>query len=243
MASSLSGQERSSKSAASEAFLTTEILASILGHLDAEQFSNVHLAHPNALKVAKQYPKLRRQFFVEQEHGYITNGCSVNPLFTMVLRIFHWRFFKVVNDPTVFADPGFQFVIDRTIFGTPPTDAGWSLLEDLRPLLQEMLFAQATGPLEIWPRSGPLSVEPKSDYGRGQTSFGVLYVPENEKSVWDVLSIILEVELRSRVKYKIASQEDNVDYVLHNGRIGLASLADAVDLRVEASTARHCGSK
>ena len=44
-----------------------------------------------------------------------------------------------------------------------------------------------------------------------------------------MLSIILELELRSRVKYKLASQEDNVDHVLHNGRIGLANLADAVD--------------
>ncbi|WPB00941.1 uncharacterized protein RHO25_005561 [Cercospora beticola] len=92
-----------------------------------------------------------------------------------------------------------------------------------------MLFAQATGPLEVWPRTGPLNVEPKSDYGRDSITFPPIYVPENEKSVWDVLSTILELELQSRVKYKIAWQEDNLDYVLHNGRIGLANLADAVD--------------
>lgn len=92
-----------------------------------------------------------------------------------------------------------------------------------------MLFAQASGPLEIWPQSRPFNVESKSDYGRDLITFEVFYDPENEKSVWDVLSTILELELQSRVKYKITSQENHLDHILHDGRIEIANLADAVD--------------
>lgn len=90
MDTSPSGQGYPSRSPASEAFFTPEILASLLGHLDAEQFAHVVLAHSNALQVSKQYPTFRRQFFLEQETGPIPNRCRVNPLFAMILQIFHW---------------------------------------------------------------------------------------------------------------------------------------------------------
>ncbi|PPJ58351.1 hypothetical protein CBER1_04497 [Cercospora berteroae] len=78
------------ESAASKVFATPEILGAILGHLDPVEFTQVQLAHPYCLDVAKNFPHLRRQFFLQQEPGAIDGGFQLNPIFEMVFRIFGW---------------------------------------------------------------------------------------------------------------------------------------------------------
>lgn len=76
------------ESPASKVFATTEVLGTILGHLDAIEFAQVQLAHPYCLHVTKNFPHLRRRFFLEQDPGVIDGGFQLNPIFEMVFRIF-----------------------------------------------------------------------------------------------------------------------------------------------------------
>ncbi|GIZ36638.1 hypothetical protein CKM354_000010800 [Cercospora kikuchii] len=156
------------ETAASKVFAMPEVLGSILGHLDPVEIAHVQLAHPHCLDVVKNFPHLRRQFFLEQDPRATDGGFQLNPIFEMVFRIFGWSMgpTEVVRrypeEAILRYRPSllhlcpdwkdeFRCSIRQSYKRVLLDENAWRFVLDLRPLLQQTLFAKASHPVSIFP--------------------------------------------------------------------------------------------